>query len=434
MGRPMNVLVLMCDHHRPDALGCMGNDLVHTPNLDRLAGQSVRFDQCFTQAPVCSPARHSLATGRYAHAHGVITNDHTPIPGMATIAHALQPLGYRRFNLGQMHWKDPDVDTGYEPWIRNQAWHDAMPDEVLRRAEWESQGITRRTTGGPAPHTKEQYTGHITARNAIRQIEEAVHNDEPFLCWTAFSEPHPPFYPPREIYASIDQDRIDLPAQAPEGSPPPHERILNKQEEWAHLTETEVRQILAGYYGMVSLVDEYCGQVLDALDRLGIADNTIVIWTSDHGDQMWEHQLFLKFCMYEGSIHVPLSIRIPGAPSTRRNELVQHIDVFPTICDLLGVETSSEVQGRSLLPLLGEDPTPANWHDAVYSQIGDLQMIRTTSHKLNVYGGAPGELYDLQDDPDEFRNLIGEADHRHTVNALFQELQKWETATGPGRQ
>ena len=434
MSRPMNVLVLMCDHHRFDALSCMGNPLAHTPNLDRLARQSVRFDQCFTQAPVCSPARHSLATGRYPHAHGVITNDHMPTPGMVTIAHALQPLGYRRFNLGQMHWKNPDVDTGYEPWIRNQAWRDAMPDDVLRRCDWEAQGITRRTTGGPAPRTREQYTGYFLAQNAIRQIEEAVHNDEPFLCWAAFSEPHPPFYPPRELYAAIDQAQITLPTQAPEGGVPVHDRILAKQEEWAHLTDTEVRQILAGYYGLVSLVDDYCGLVLDALDRLGIADNTIVVWTSDHGDQMWEHQLFLKFCMYEGSVHVPLSIRIPGTPSTRRNELVQHVDVFPTICDLVGTMTPVEVQGRSLMPLLGPHPAPTDWHDAVFSQIGDLQMIRTTSHKLNVYAGIPGELYDLQNDPGEFRNLVADSDHRQTVETLLARLREWKAKTSAGGQ
>jgi choline-sulfatase len=173
--------------------------------------------------------------------------------------------------------------------------------------------------------------------------------------------------------------------------------------------------------------------VLDTLDRLGIADNTIVIWTSDHGDQMWEHRLFTKFCMYEGSVHVPLSIRIPGTPSDRRDELVQHIDVFPTICDLLGADAPGEVQGSSLLPLLDGGPTPDGWRDTVFSQIGDIQMIRKASHKLNVYGGAPGELYDLQNDPDEFRNLIDEADHRDTVETLFEDLREWESATRADR-
>jgi len=373
----MNVLVLMCDHHRFDALGCMDNALAHTPNLDRLAEESVRFDNCFTQSPVCAPARYSLATGRYAHAHGVITNRHRPYPGMVTVAHALQPLGYRRFNLGHMHWTDLNVDTGYEPWITHQSWRDAMPDHVLRRSDWESHDITRRTTGGPSPRTREQYSGYYVAQNAIRQMEEAVRNDEPFLCWAAFSEPHPPFYPPRDLYASISQHEIRLPEQAPEDAAPPHEYILEKQKEWAHLTDTEVRQIIAGYYGMVALVDGYCGLVLDALDRLGVRDETMVVWTVDHGDQMWEHRMFLKFCMYEASVHVPLFISIPGTGPARRSELVEHVDLFPTICDLVGAETPDDVQGRSLLPLLSTGPAPVDWRDAVFSQIRGVQMMRT---------------------------------------------------------
>jgi len=354
-----------------------------------------------------------------------------PIPGMVTIAHALQPLGYRRINIGHMHWRDPGVDTGYEPWIKVGPWQDAMPDDVCARRDWESQAITRRTTGGPGPHQREHHSGHFVANSAVQQIEEAARNGEPFLCWAAFSEPHPPFYPPRDIYEAIDQGRITLPACAPEGSTAPHGYILDKQKEWAHLTEVEIRQILAGYYGMVSLVDGFVGRVLDALDRLGIAENTIVLWTSDHGDQMWEHQLFLKFCMHEASVHVPLLVHVPGIPAARREELVQHIDVLPTLCDLVGAETPPGAQGRSLLPLLEAGPARADLHEAVFSQIGNLQMIRTRSHKLNVYGGTPGELYDLQNDPNEFHNLMACEDHAQTAEDLHTRLLAWEASNAP---
>jgi arylsulfatase A-like enzyme len=234
MASSMNILVLMCDHHRFDALGCMGNSSVHTPNLDRLTKQSVRFDQCYTQSPVCSPARHSLATGRYAHAQGVITNDHMPIPGMETIAHALQPLGYRRFNIGQMHWRDPNVDTGYEPWITFQSFKDAMPDDVLLRSEWESQDITRRTTAGPSPRTREQYSGNFVSQNAIRQMREAVDNDEPFLCWAAFSEPHPPFYPQPMIFAVVDRKHRPSSQTAKKSTPPAQNRPPPTSRRWSH--------------------------------------------------------------------------------------------------------------------------------------------------------------------------------------------------------
>ena len=425
MDNSKNILVLMCDHHRFDALGCLGNPLAPTPNLDRLASESIRFDNCYTQSPVCAPARHSLATGRYPHAHGMLNNDSMPYKDMVTIAHALEPLGYRRFGGGSMHWRDPEIETGYEPSISKNDWQVTLPKHLLKRFKWEADTISKRTTAGPSPRKREHYSGYHVAMNAISQIESAVENDSNFLCWVAFSEPHPPFYPPKEIYESFDQSKIELPPQAPPGAPP-SDYILNLRKEWAHLTEVEVRQILAGYYGMIALVDEYLGMVIAAVDRLGIREQTVIIWTSDHGDQMWEHELFLKFCMYEGSVHVPLLIHLPEKSAKLRSELVEHIDLFPTICELVGAKCPDSVQGRSLLPLLGDSPPPDDWRRAVYSQIDDVQMVRTYEWKLNVYDGKPGELYNLQDDPNEFDNKISNPEYRETVDTLLGQLMNWE--------
>jgi len=429
---PKNVLVLMCDHHRFDALSCRGNPLAHTPNLDRLASESVCFDSCYNQSPVCAPARHALATGRYCHANGVITNHHKPFPGMTTIAHALQPLGMRRINIGHMHWTDPDMDNGYEPWLQRTGFNEALAAVGLGNIyEWEAQGRTRRRTGGPSPRTRDLYHGHFDARNAIAQIENAVANNENFLCWTAFSEPHPPFYPPKDIYERFDIESIRLPSQAPEGVGEVCQYIQNKRREWAHLTPYEIRQVIAGYYGLIALVDEYIGQVLETLDRLGIRDDTAVIWTVDHGDQMWEHEMFLKFCMYEASVHVPLMVSVPGVAPARRDELVEHIDLFPTICDLVGADCPDTVHGSSLIPLLRGNPVPADWRDAVFSQIGNVRMIRTRDWKLNTYDGKPGELYDLRADPNEFDNLIGQPECADTAAELDDRLRTWQKQHEP---
>jgi choline-sulfatase len=330
-----------------------------------------------------------------------------------------------------MHWKDLEMDTGYEPWITHDEWRMAMPEKVLARWRWERQDVTRRTTGGPSTRTAEQYSGYYVARNAIRQIRSSVQKGENFLCWAAFSEPHPPFYPPRELYEKTDQSAIELPEQAGPQHRPPPEYILARRREWAHLTEVEIRQIIAGYYGMVELADSYCGMVLDEIDQLGVRDDTVVIWTVDHGDQVWEHELFLKFCMYEGSVHVPLLIDVPGVGAARRDELVEHVDLFPTICDLVGAEIPGTVQGRSLLPLIGNGPAPVGWRDAVFSQIRDIQMIRTSSAKLNMYGGVPGELYDLDSDPGELDNLISDPGHAARVRSLQERLRDWQTRCGP---
>jgi len=431
--KPKNALVIMGDHFRADAMGCLGNPLALTPNLDRLSARSVRFENCFTQSPVCSPARHTLATGRYVHAHGVANNRDKPLPGMRTLAHALQPLGYRRFQTGHMHWGDPLMDNGYEEWTKTHVWLESASSAARKYCEWEHQAMTRRRTAGPSPRNRQEYSGYTMARRAIEKMESAVGCGEPFLGWVAFSEPHPPFYPPREIYERIDQSRIALPGQAPEGAPPPHPDILKKRREWAHLTGVEIRQMIAGYYGMVALLDEYAGTVLGAIDRLGVRDDTIVIFTSDHGDQMWEHRLFLKFVMREGAVHVPLLIHVPGCEPGTRVELVEHVDVFPTICELLGTQVPSSVQGRSLVPLLRGDPAPGDWRDAVFSQIGDTRMIRTANWKLNLYGGEPGELFDLKNDPKEFHNRIGDPACAGTIRSLFDRLKVWEASTTPER-
>lgn len=428
----MNVLVLMCDHYRSDGFGALGNPMAHTPNLDRLLDESVRFTNAFCQAPVCAPTRHSLATGQYTCTHGVLSNAHMPYPGMTTIGHALQPLGYRRFQQGHMHWTDRSMDDGYEEWIHHGRWREAMPEEVVRRYEWEAQGVTRRTTGGPSPRRYTEYSGHFVAQAAIRQMEEAVERDAPFLCWTSFSEPHPPWYPPVEYYARFDPACIALPAQRPPNTPRPHPLIELQQREWAHLTEVEIRQIHAGYWGLTALADSYCGLVLDALDRLGIRDETAVIFTSDHGEQLYEHRLFTKFCMREASVHVPLLVRVPGCRPGKRDDLVEHVDVFPTICDLVGADVPDTVGGASLLPLVEGRPAPAGWRDAVFSEIADvrtvkdIQMVRTAKAKLNVYDGVAGEYYDLARDPQEFHNRIDDPDARPAIEELRERLEGWQ--------
>lgn len=420
----MNVLVIICDQLRYDALGCNGNPSVNTPNIDRLASMSVNFENAFCQAPICAPARHSLATGKYPHKHGVVTNHSDPYEGMYTVAHSLKTLGYRRFQLGNMHWRGNGIDNGYEPWLCSQIYKGALSKEGYKHYLWEHDEITRRTTAGPSIRKKEEYWGYQVAQTSIKQLEEAVEREESFLSWNCFIEPHPPFYPPKEIYQNIDQSKLSLPDQAPNDAAAPHESIIEKQQEWCRLTAVENKQMKAGYYGMIELVDNYVGMMLDTMDRLELWDNTMVIFTSDHGEQLGDHNMYLKFVLRESSIHIPYMVYHPDIKAGARSELVEQVDIFPTICDYTGAKMPDGIDGKSLRPLLEKEDLENNWRDDVFSEIGTARMIRTNDWKMNVYDGIPCELFNLKEDSNEFNNLIKDTCYSDVIQDLEERLNK----------
>ncbi|MEZ5278497.1 MAG: sulfatase-like hydrolase/transferase [Opitutaceae bacterium] len=425
-----NILVLMTDQHRYDALSCRGHPHVRTPHLDALVSRSVDFRSAYTQAPVCAPARYSLATGQYVASHGVRFNDVNPLGPIRTLAHLFRDEGYRCFQAGHMHWSSATTDTGYEPLISREMWLESLPVQWSERFRLEHETpFVRTAMGGPSPLPESAFWGHFVARNVNRLIDEAVDGDEPFFCWASIYEPHPPFFPPVEAYAAHQQDSISLPAQDPEDAAPPELRQLDRRRKWEHLTDVEIRQMMAGYFGMVEVADRSAGAILQHLRDRGLLDNTWIIWTSDHGEQLFDHRLFLKFCMYEQSVHVPFCVSGPGISPGGRDELVEHVDLLPTLCDIAGIGIPQGAGGRSLEPLLHGRPAGGGWREAVFSQINDLFMIRTRDWKLIVRDGIPVELYDLNADPGEFENRLGDP----TCAGIVDQLEA-ESRQHPGRR
>lgn len=424
-----NILVINTDQHRFDALSFRGHSHVQTPNLDKLLERSVRFDCAYTQAPVCAPARYTMATGQYVPAHGVRFNNINPTQPVRTIAHRMKEAGYRRFQIGHMHWSPETTDTGYEPQITRQDWIDTLSDTDRARVCWEHDTLARTMTGGPSPIAEENFWGHFVAKRAIDLMGEAVDNNEPFFCWCSIFEPHPPFYPPKEVYTRFNQSEIALPPEAPGDATPPGERMLQRRKKWSHLTDVEIRQMMAGYYGMVEVADRCAGKVLDFLEERNLLENTWILWTSDHGEQLYAHEMFLKFCMYEESVHVSFAISGPGVQAGTRDALVEHTDIYPTLCELAGLRPEPELPGRSLLPMLESAETPNSWREAVFSHINDVQMVRTKDAKLVTYGSEPVELYDLNKDPSEFYNLISDPDYTQVRETLTTYLRETFTQT-----
>ena len=350
-----------------------------------------------------------------------------------------------------MHWTDtvgtpPDFDTGFDRWITMSDWLDTLSESDRERFEWENEAVTRRTTGGPSTRRRESYWGHYVATQTIKFMTKCRRQARPFLCWSSFWEPHPPFYPPADLYAVANACDVSVPPI--DDSPAEvHPLIASKRKEWEHLTAVERRQMICGYYGLIALVDSFVGQVIKHLESTGDLENTIIVFTSDHGEQLGEHGMFLKFVMREGSLRVPFWIIAPGVAPSEYEGIVEHVDMFPTLCELTGIRLGRSVSGTSLTPLLdgNEKNRVAEIHGGggseryALSQIRDQHMVRNMTWKLNVYGGVPAELFNIRKDPGEVDNLVSDPEYADMVTTMLREIRRkgvnlseWGTGTPNG--
>ncbi len=427
-----NLLFIMSDQHHHGAIGCAGDPLAITPNLDALAKAGTRFATAYCQAPVCVPARMSVITGRYAHAHGALTNAYALPSSERTIGHHLADHGYLTAAIGKMHFIDDDNQHGFQVRLDHADFNQTISEDARAWHRRSSDSPWRRGTGGPAPIAEDEFIESFVARQTIRFLEE--HRDGPFCLWCSFVAPHPPFWPPADYYAMYPLERIQFPEQAPPEARPLIPELARRQQEWANTPEDQLKAMIAGYYGLVTMVDTRIGEVLAAVDRLGLRDRTVISYTADHGELKYEHRLFLKFNFFEGASRVPMILSFPPEiPRGRtRRQVVEHVDMYPTFCDLLGVPTPATVQGQSLLPLARG--RARDWPNRAFSEQGrNMRMIRDGRWKLNLYSGEPLELYNLERDPNEFYNLIDRRQLRPVVERLRDRCAEWLANTPPDR-
>ena len=422
--RPPNILVITTDQHRFDALSARGHPHLQTPHFDHFLSQSLDFRSAYTQAPVCAPARYSLATGTYVPEHGVRFNNQDPARPITTIAHRFRDAGYRCFQAGHMHWSPGTTDTGYEPLVSRRDWLDQLPPEQAERFELEHREAAIRTTmGGPSPIPEEQFFGPYLARETGRFLREVADSGQPFFAWVSIYEPHPPFFPPAEVYRRFDPGALSIRKNPPETGAPLPEGLHNRRRKWEHLTDVEIKQMIRGYYGLVEVADRAFGQILQHLEDRGLDENTVVVWTSDHGEQLYDHRLFLKFCMFEESVHVPMAIRGPGIQPGSYSGWVEHVDLFPTLCAIADLEPGSGLDGCSLVPLFQEESRNVSLRDAVFSTIFQSHMVRTASEKCVTIQGEPVQFYDLEKDPGEFHNALQDSDCHERIAACLDRLR-----------
>ena len=442
-----NVLFVMTDDQRQDAMSAYGNAILSTPNMDRIANGGARFERAFVTNSLCAPSRASFLTGLYSHAHGILTNGDGPQfyngPGLredqSTWVEMLQEAGFHTGLVGKWHLKSQP--RGFDEWVIF-PWQGEYHDpEMLAK------GVPLRLRG---------HADDVVGDQALEFLRKRP-RDRPFCLVYQFKSPHRTWKPAARFAQAFEDVDIPLPrtfedrlAGRPEAVRAAEMALADmpdyRDQVPASLPVEERKRrnlelMVKDYYRVLLSVDENVGRVLDFLDEQKLAANTLVVYTSDNGFFLGEHGLFDKRLMYEPSIRVPLAIRYPArceAGVVDRAHMALNVDVMPTILELSGVPVPPHLHGRSLVPLLEGADVP--WRDAFLYEYYEYPAghcvrknrgIRTARWKLIHFFEQPQEweLYDLESDPDETRNLAGEgsfaaieASLRERMGELRREL------------
>lgn len=466
MQRP-NILILYTDQQRWDALGCSGNPIIQTPRLDRLAAEGVNCDHYFVNHPVCMPSRVSFLTGKYPSTLGIYENGVEAPRDWTTLPHMLRPYGYRSANIGKLHFlnhanrdhramhpsygfdhleisDEPGCyDDAYRAWVRRiapdqldhvsaglppaaQAWRDMMgwQDGIKHPAERQPMGARAWACRDDVTHTA------FVASRTIDFIRENAPREDggrPFLCIAGFYSPHSPWIAPQRFLDLYDPAQMPLPAMPEEVHA---RRPANRPD------DDGLRDIVRGYYAMVSEVDHHCGRILDALAQTGQADNTIVMFISDHGEWLGEHWRFGKgYPGHDPVSRVPCLVRWPAGiaqPGRTYSGILEAVDVVPTLLEAAGIPVAPDLQGRSFLPMLMTQPTMPG-RDSALIEFRGARSLRTSRYLYVVHADGKEALYDQQASLGAYRDLSGAAEHASTLAGLRRQMLGRMIAAAPVR-
>jgi choline-sulfatase len=441
-----NLLFIMTDQLAGPALPCYGHPLVTAPNITSLAEAGVAFDNAYCNSPLCAPSRASMMTGQLPSRIGAFDNAAQFPADVPTIAHYLRALGYRTTLCGKMHFVGPDQLHGFEERLTT----DIYPadfgwvpdwDQPEQRPSWYHNMLSVVQAGLCETSNQLDFDEEVTFR-AVRKIYDlARDNDErPFCLLVSFTHPHDPFAITQEYWDRYDHGQIDMLAVAPIPleQMDPHSRRLYHMSAMDQYEQTEarVRNARHAYYGMISYVDDKVGQLLRALHGAGFRDNTVVVFTSDHGEMLGERGLWYKMSFFEWSARVPLIFYQPKLFSSRRiAQTVSLVDVLPTLVDLAGdmspIDGADSLDGQSLVPLMTGDE--GNGADTALGEIlsegaiAPCLMIRRGRYKYIYSEPDLDQLYDLVDDPREVNNLAGQPGYESVQQAFRTEVTtRWD--------
>ena len=428
MAKRPNLLLIMADQLAPHVLPAYGHPRVRTPHIDRLAEEGVVFENAYCNFPLCAPARASMLSGRLASRIGAFDNAAEFPATVPTIHHYLRLAGYRTCLAGKMHFIGPDQLHGYEERVTT----DIYPSDCLWSPDWRLGGESwiewyhsMRAVLDSGVHRRSVNVAFDdeVEFEAVRWLHEHADggDDRPFALTASFISPHDPYLaPPRwwDVYRDVEIDPPRVP-DTPLDERDPHSRrhwFLTGRHRDA-ISEADVLRMRRAYYAMTSYVDAKVGRLLATLEDIGAAGDTLIVFTSDHGDSLGERGLFFKMSFFEWSVRVPLIVHAPFAFGPRRvSENVSHLDLFPTLLEAAQggalPDLAVPIDGRSLVPLASRGGA-SDWPDLVCAEYtaegvsGPLLMVRKGPYKLISSPEDPPLLFDLDADPDELENLAG---------------------------
>ena len=435
-----NVLLVMVDQLAAGWLPAYGHDVTRAPHLTALAREGVTFERAYCASPLCGPSRSAMLTGRLPSATGVFDNAAEWAASTPTVVHALRSAGYATALAGKMHFVGPDQLHGYEERLTTDVYpasFDWTPDWRLppgARLPWYHNTESLLQAGVRESAMQTDYDDEV-AFHAVRKLRELARGGDgrPFFLTVSFTNPHDPWEVRSrhwELYEGVDAGR---PTTAPASDP--HSLRLRDMcgLDGRPLTDEEVVRARRAYLAAVSYADERIGEVLSALEACGHADDTVVVFTADHGELLGEHGLWYKMSFLDPSVRVPLVVRAPGVAPGRVAACVSQLDLAPTLAELTGAEIdAAELQGASLVPLFGGGGEAAGEAVAEYLAEGvsaPAVMIRRGRHKYIRCGDDPDQLFDLDADPHEVSDLAGDPSAADLV-ALFRREsdERWDLA------
>ena len=435
VNRP-NVLFLLADDQRPDTIAALGNEVIHTPHLDRLVREGTTFTRAITAIPICVASRAEILTGRDGRLNGKDDFGWSPAPDAVALGTALREAGYATCYTGKWHTRGRPSDFGYQQALG--LFGGGGGEYPLNHPfDWKGMPVTGYTGWIFQSDSRELYPGQgvgLTPDISAKFADAAVQyirreHPKPFFLHVNFTAPHDPLLMPTGFADLYNPKKIPLPENFAKEHPFDHGNFDGRDEQlfaWPRTPE-QTRGALEVYYALITHMDTQIGRILKALEQTGQLDNTIIIYSSDHGLAIGSHGLRGKQNMYEHTIGVPLIFRGPGIPADRRTAAQCYLrDLYPTICDLCDVPIPDTVTAKSLKPILDGSQEPI--HQAVFAHFRDSQRaIRTDRWKYIRYPLADREqLFDLKQDPLEQNNVADDPQFAETLKRLRKRLTTWE--------